>query len=90
MEYQRLGKSSLKTSKIILGCMTFSNPAWEGSPWVLPEEEALPLLKKAYDSGIITWDTADSYSNRTSEILIAKALAKYNIPRSRVVIMTKL
>ncbi|PYH38157.1 aldo/keto reductase [Aspergillus neoniger CBS 115656] len=90
MEYQRLGKSGLKTSKIILGCMTFGNPAWEGSPWVLPEDEALPLLKKAYDSGINTWDTANSYSNGTSEILIAKALAKYNISRIRVVIMTKL
>ncbi|GAB1194142.1 hypothetical protein APSETT444_003383 [Aspergillus pseudonomiae] len=90
MQYQRLGNSGLKVSKIILGCMTFGNPSWEGSPWVLPESEALPLLKKAYDCGINTWDTADTYSNGMSEILIGKALEQYNIPRSKVVIMTKL
>ncbi|KAE8382752.1 NADP-dependent oxidoreductase domain-containing protein [Aspergillus bertholletiae] len=90
MGYQRLGNSGLKVSKIILGCMTFGNPSWEGSPWVLPEGEALPLLKKAYDCGINTWDTANTYSNGISEILIGKALEKYEIPRSKVVIMTKL
>ncbi|KAE8397643.1 NADP-dependent oxidoreductase domain-containing protein [Aspergillus pseudonomiae] len=90
MQYQRLGNSGLKVSKIILGCMTFGNPSWEGSPWVLPDSEALPLLKKAYDCGINTWDTADTYSNGMSEILIGKALEQYNIPRSKVVIMTKL
>ncbi|KAB8244453.1 NADP-dependent oxidoreductase domain-containing protein [Aspergillus flavus] len=90
MQYQRLGNSGLKVSKIILGCMTFGNPSWEGSPWVLPEAEALPLLKKAYDCGINTWDTANTYSNGMSEIIIGKALERYNIPRSKVVIMTKL
>ncbi|RDW92705.1 aldo/keto reductase [Aspergillus mulundensis] len=90
MEYQYLGKSSLKISRVILGCMTFGNPAWEGSPWVLPEEKALPLLKKAYDCGINTWDTANTYSNGQSEVLIGKALREYSIPRERVVIMTKL
>ncbi|KAF7590658.1 hypothetical protein BBP40_002549 [Aspergillus hancockii] len=89
-QYQRLGKSGLRVSKVSLGCMTFGNPSWEGSPWVLPEEEALSLLKKAYDCGINTWDTADMYSNGMSEILIGKALSTYNIPRSKVVIMTKL
>lgn len=90
MEYQRLGKSSLKVSRVILGCMTFGNPSWEGSPWVLPEEKALPLLKKAYDCGINTWDTANTYSNGLSEVLVGKALQTYSIPRSKVVILSKL
>ncbi|KAL5363620.1 NADP-dependent oxidoreductase domain-containing protein [Aspergillus floccosus] len=90
MQYQRLGKSAIKISRIILGCMTFGNPAWEGSPWVLPEEKALPLLKKAFDCGINTWDTANTYSNGQSEMIIGKALETYSIPRSKVVIMTKL
>ncbi|KAL4889027.1 NADP-dependent oxidoreductase domain-containing protein [Aspergillus ambiguus] len=90
MQYQRLGKSALKVSKIILGCMTFGNPSWEGSPWVLPEEQALPLLKRAFDCGINTWDTANTYSNGQSEMIIGKALQTYSIPRSKVVIMTKL
>ncbi|KAL3458877.1 NADP-dependent oxidoreductase domain-containing protein [Aspergillus heterothallicus] len=90
MEYRRLGKSSLKISKVILGCMTFGNPSWEGSPWVMPEHEALPLLKKAYDCGINTWDTANTYSNGQSEVIVGKALREYSIPREKVVILSKL
>ncbi|KAH7021474.1 NADP-dependent oxidoreductase domain-containing protein [Microdochium trichocladiopsis] len=90
MQYQRLGTSGLKISRVILGCMSFGNEKWEGSPWVLPEAEALPLLKKAYDVGINTWDTANTYSNGRSESIIAKAMEVYQIPRSKLVIMTKL
>ncbi|GME48323.1 putative aryl-alcohol dehydrogenase protein [Neofusicoccum parvum] len=90
MEYVRLGNSGLKVSKVILGCMTFGSSKWEGSPWTLDEEEGLKLLKKAYDCGINTWDTADTYSNGKSEEIIGKALKKYNIPRSRVVILSKI
>lgn len=90
MQYQRLGTSGLKVSRVILGCMSFGNPKWEGSPWILPEEEALPLLKKAYDVGINTWETADTYSNGQSEVIIGKALREYSIPRSKVVIITKI
>jgi aryl-alcohol dehydrogenase-like predicted oxidoreductase len=90
MEYQLLGKSALKVSKIILGCMVFGDPLWEESPWIKGEEEGLRLLKKAYDCGINTWDTADMYSNGLSEVIIGKALKKFSIPRSKVVIMTKL
>ncbi|OJJ48181.1 hypothetical protein ASPZODRAFT_130129 [Penicilliopsis zonata CBS 506.65] len=90
MEYQRLGNSGLKVSKIILGCMTYGNPSWQGSPWVLDEEQSLPLVKKAFDMGINTFDTADTYSNGLSETILGTAMAKYAIPRSRVVIMTKL
>ncbi|KAK9383356.1 Aldo/keto reductase [Kockiozyma suomiensis] len=57
--------------------------------WVLDEEEALPILKAAYDMGVTTWDTANLYSNGESEKIISKALKKYNIPRSKVQILTK-
>ncbi|KAK8056837.1 NADP-dependent oxidoreductase domain-containing protein [Apiospora rasikravindrae] len=90
MEYTRLGSSGLKVSKIILGCMTFGSSTWEGSPWVLDEEESLQVIKAAYDHGINTWDTADTYSNGKSEIIVGKALKKFSIPRSKVVIMTKI
>ena len=110
----RLGKSGLKVSKIILGCMSFGSSEWEGSPWVLDEEESLKVIKAAWDGGINTWvskkckpvfsgetssaahianswqDTADTYSNGKSEIILGKALKKFQIPRSKVVIMTKI
>ncbi|PCH06949.1 Aldo/keto reductase [Penicillium occitanis (nom. inval.)] len=88
MEYARLGKSGLKVSKVILGCMGFGSPEWAG--WVMDEEKSLPLIYHAYQRGINTWDTADCYSNGVSEIIVGKALKKYNIPRQRVVIKTKL
>jgi aryl-alcohol dehydrogenase-like predicted oxidoreductase len=42
------------------------------------------LLKAAYDRGLNTWDTANAYSNGESEIIVGKALKKYNIPREKV------
>ena len=87
MEYVNLGNSGLKVSKVIMGCMTFGSDKWQ--PWVMNEEESLPIFEHAYKAGINTWDTADVYSNGLSEEIVGKALKKYNIPRERVVIMTK-
>ncbi|KAJ9630916.1 CSG1/SUR1-like protein [Taxawa tesnikishii (nom. ined.)] len=67
--------------------MSYGSSDWQG--WILNEDEALPLLKHAYDCGINTWDTADVYSNGRSEEIIRAALEKYSIPRSRVVILSK-
>ncbi|KAF7524923.1 hypothetical protein G7054_g11283 [Neopestalotiopsis clavispora] len=86
-EYRRLGKSGLRISVPILGCMSFGDP--KSLPWSLPEEQALPLLKAAYDRGLNTWDTANMYSNGVSEEIVGKALREYQIPREKVVIMTK-
>lgn len=55
MGYNRLGKSGLKISKIILGAMSYGSKDWQR--WVLEEDEALPLLEYAYNVGLNTWDT---------------------------------
>ncbi|EJD45580.1 Aldo/keto reductase [Auricularia subglabra TFB-10046 SS5] len=64
-----------------------------GSPlfmdWILDEEKSLPLLKAAYDAGINTWDTADMYSHGRSELIVGKAIKTYDIPRKKLVILTK-
>lgn len=52
-------------------------------------DQALPLLKAAYDRGLNTWDTANVYSQGASEVIVGKALKKYSIPREKVVIATK-
>lgn len=57
--YNRLGRSGLKVSKIILGAMSYGSKEWQ--KWVLEEDEALPLLKHAYDVGINTWDTVSTF-----------------------------
>ncbi|KAJ3007690.1 hypothetical protein NUW54_g3449 [Trametes sanguinea] len=87
MEYVRLGNSGLKVSKIILGCMSYGTPEWQG--WVLPEEEAIKHIKFAYDHGIQTFDTADLYSYGLSETILGKAIKQLNLPREELVIMTK-
>ncbi|KAF2642585.1 Aldo/keto reductase [Massarina eburnea CBS 473.64] len=87
MEYVNLGKSGLKVSKVILGAMSYGSKEWQ--PWVLDEAESLPLLEHAYKKGINTWDTADIYSHGISERIIAKAIKQYNIPRSKIVLLSK-
>ncbi|KAI0155437.1 Aldo/keto reductase [Hypoxylon sp. FL1284] len=87
VEYVRVGSSGLRVSSPILGAMSLGSKKW--MPWVLDEDEALEVLKAAYDSGINTWDTANAYSNGLSEEIIGKALKKFSIPREKVVIMTK-
>ncbi|RVD83183.1 uncharacterized protein DFL_007582 [Arthrobotrys flagrans] len=85
--YKRLGTSGLRVSVPILGAMSIGSSQWQN--WVLDEDKALPLLKAAYDRGINTWDTANTYSNGRSELVIAKAIKKYEIPRHKIVILTK-
>ncbi|KZP33565.1 aryl-alcohol dehydrogenase [Athelia psychrophila] len=88
MSYVRLGKSGLKVSKIILGCMTYGSP--DGNiPWSLGEDDAIAHIKFAYDSGINTFDTANIYSNGLSEVILGKAIKKLALPRDEIVIMTK-
>jgi aryl-alcohol dehydrogenase-like predicted oxidoreductase len=86
-EYRQLGKCGLRVSVPIFGAMSIGHRDW--MPWLVEEKEALPLLKAAYDRGLNTWDTANVYSNGVSEQLIAKAMKKYEIPRHKVVILSK-
>ncbi|KAI1484052.1 hypothetical protein K445DRAFT_312880 [Daldinia sp. EC12] len=87
VEYRRLGNSGLKISVPVFGCMSFGDT--KAQPWAIEEAEALPLLKAAYDRGLNTWDTANIYSQGASEIIVGKAIKKYNIPREKVIIATK-
>ncbi|KAH3663967.1 hypothetical protein OGAPHI_004681 [Ogataea philodendri] len=86
--YTRLGNSGLEISKIILGCMSYGNKTW--FPFILDQEdEVMEMMKKAYDSGIRTFDTACNYSNGDSERFIGLFLKKYNIDRRSIVILSK-
>lgn len=42
-----------------------------------------------YDAGIQTFDTANIYSNGQSEVILGKAIKKYNLPREEIVVLTK-
>lgn len=88
MEYKKLGNSGLSIAPIIVGCMSYGHKGWQ--EWLLDnEDEIFTILKKCYDSGLRTFDTADVYSNGLSEILLGKFIKKYDIPREKIVILTK-
>lgn len=88
VSYARLGTSGLKLSVPILGAMSFGHREW--ADWVVDDEnEVDKLLQAAYDSGLNTWDTANVYSNGVSEELIGRFIKKHNIPRHKLVILTK-
>ncbi|KAJ7697864.1 NADP-dependent oxidoreductase domain-containing protein [Mycena rosella] len=86
--YVRLGEAGLRVSVPIVGCMSMGTSKL--SPWILDEEPSLEVLKAAWDRGLTTFDTANIYSNGESERILGTFLKKYNIPRGKVVIATKL
>ncbi|KAH8832472.1 NADP-dependent oxidoreductase domain-containing protein [Flagelloscypha sp. PMI_526] len=85
--YRRLGSSGLRVSVPIFGAMSIGHKDWQ--QWVVDGDEAVELLKAAWDRGINTFDTANVYSNGVSEELVGQFITKYNIPRSKVLVFTK-
>lgn len=72
MKYAQLGTTGATVSRICLGCMTFGSPAWR--EWTIEEDEARPIFRKAIESGINFFDTADMYSLGLSEEITGRAL----------------
>jgi aryl-alcohol dehydrogenase-like predicted oxidoreductase len=88
MNYKNLGNTGLKVSQLCLGCMTFGVPERGDHPWTLPEAQSRPLIRQAVDYGINFFDTADAYSDGTSEEIVGRALKDF-ARRDEVVIATK-
>jgi aryl-alcohol dehydrogenase-like predicted oxidoreductase len=88
MQYRNLGNTGLKISPLCLGCMTFGTPERGDHPWTLPEQQSRPLIRKAIEMGINFFDTANAYSDGTSEEIVGQAIIDYT-RRDEVVIATK-
>ena len=88
MEYVNLGKTGLQVSRICLGCMSYGVPERGSHPWSLDEEHSRPFIQRALELGINFFDTANVYSDGTSEEIVGRALKDY-APREAVVIATK-
>ncbi|MGB6656264.1 MAG: aldo/keto reductase [Methylovirgula sp.] len=88
MDYVKLGHTGLEVSRICLGCMTFGVADRGQHPWTLDEAESRPILKKALDLGINFFDTANVYSDGTSEEIVGRVLKDLG-KRDEVVIATK-
>lgn len=88
MQYTTLGKTGLNVSRLCLGCMTFGEPDRGTHAWTLPEESSRPIIKQALDAGINFFDTANSYSDGSSEEIVGRALKDF-AKRDEIVVATK-
>ncbi|MDN8541250.1 aldo/keto reductase [Erwinia sp. BC051422] len=83
-----LGNTDLTVSRLCLGCMTYGEPQRGRHAWTLPEESSRPLIKQALEAGINFFDTANSYSDGSSEEIVGRALKDY-ARREDIVLATK-
>ncbi len=88
MKYVRLGNTGLQVSAVCLGCMSYGIPDRGAHPWSLDEETSRPFIRRALELGITFFDTANVYSDGTSEEVLGRALRDYTT-RDEVVIATK-
>ncbi|ENK3127462.1 aldo/keto reductase [Salmonella enterica] len=88
MQYNTLGNTDLRVSRLCLGCMTFGEPSRGNHAWTLSEESSRPIIKRALEGGINFFDTANSYSDGSSEEIVGRALRDF-ARRDEVVVATK-
>jgi aryl-alcohol dehydrogenase-like predicted oxidoreductase len=89
MKTTRLGRTGLVVSRLCLGCMTYGDPARGAHPWTLDEAASRPLIRQALEAGINFFDTANAYSDGSSEEIVGRALRDF-ARRDEVVVATKL
>ena len=88
MDYLNLGATGLRVSRLCLGAMSYGDPDRGTHPWSLPSEQARPFIRQALELGVTFFDTANVYSDGTSEELLGRALKDF-ARRDDVVIATK-
>ncbi|MER6038142.1 aldo/keto reductase [Streptomyces sp. NPDC001835] len=88
MQYVKLGSTGLDVSRICLGCMTYGLPDRGTHEWTLDEEASRPLIRQALEAGVNFFDTANVYSDGTSEEIVGKALRDF-ADRDEIVLATK-
>jgi aryl-alcohol dehydrogenase-like predicted oxidoreductase len=88
MQYVKLGATGLDVSRVCLGCMTYGLPDRGTHEWTLDEEASRPLIRQALEAGINFFDTANVYSDGTSEEIVGKALRDF-ANRDEIVLATK-
>ena len=87
MDYVSLGRTGLRVSRICLGMMSYGRS--DERPWALDEEAAEPIVRRAAESGVIFFDTADVYNGGQSEVVTGRLLKKLFATREEYVVATK-
>jgi len=89
MQYRKLGHTGLDVSAVCIGCMGFGDPSRNYPVWSLDEDASRLLIRHAIEGGVNFFDTANMYSNGSSEEILGRALKDFS-NRDAVVIATKL
>lgn len=89
MKYKTLGNTGLFVSELCLGTMTFGGQGVWANMGNVQQADAQALIARALDHGINFIDTADIYSNGTSENIVGQSLKNLGVQREDVVIATK-
>ena len=87
MDVARLGSTGLRVSRVCLGMMSFG--PHESREWALDESAAEPIVRRAVESGIFFFDTADVYNGGQSEVITGRLLRKLFATREEYVVATK-
>jgi aryl-alcohol dehydrogenase-like predicted oxidoreductase len=85
---KQIGRSGLWVSELCIGCMTFGEPNRGGHTWTLPEDQSRSLIRQAYEAGFNFFDTANVYSDGSSEEILGKVLWEM-APREEIILATK-
>ncbi|MDI1466133.1 aldo/keto reductase [Catellatospora sp. KI3] len=88
MEYVKLGPTGLDVSRLCLGCMSYGEPDRGAHTWTLPEDDSREFIRRAIELGVNFFDTANVYSDGSSEEIVGRALRDF-ARRDEVVIATK-
>ena len=87
MDYVNLGSTGLRVSRVCLGMMSYGKH--ESRPWALEEVDAEPIVRRAVESGITFFDTADVYNGGESEVVTGRVLRRLFGMREEYVVATK-
>jgi aryl-alcohol dehydrogenase (NADP+) len=88
MRYRTLGRTGLEISVVTLGCMSFGAPDRGSHAWTLDEDASRPIIRQALESGINVLDTANTYSDGSSEEIVGRAIKEFS-RRDDIVLATK-
>ncbi|MFD0205761.1 MULTISPECIES: aldo/keto reductase [Saccharothrix] len=88
MRYAKLGNTGLDVSRLCLGCMSFGEPHRGADSWTLGPDDSRAVIRSALEAGVNFFDTANVYSDGSSEEIVGRVLRDH-ARRDEVVIATK-
>jgi aryl-alcohol dehydrogenase-like predicted oxidoreductase len=88
MKFVKLGRTGVDVSKICLGCMSYGAADRGNHLWTLDEEASRSFIRRSVEAGINFFDTANVYSDGTSEEFVGRALGDF-ARREEIVLATK-